>query len=532
MLRNTLIAATPLIALLAACNGITGVNDLSVDYGPSGSGAASGNGGGAGSGTGAGTTGAGASTSGTTGVGAGMTTTTGTTVTGPTQGPATGVTITQIAIYQGPKRILMGGTQTGTVTVPVVAGRDALVRVFVQTDATYDGGPVTADLYLGTAPTPIEVVGPVNGSPSEATIGSTINFNVPGASIVPGVTYRVALTEATSKDPNAGASYPANGALDPLGSASDGPQLKVVVVPVEYGADGSNRVPDTATLLPNFKNAFMGTYPVANIDLTVGSPFPWTSAVSANGTGWSELLSAIADARQQANVAPDVYWFGAFMPASSFDGYCGGGCVAGLGIIGSTGDTYSRAAIGLGFVDPTSYTTIIHEIGHTQGRQHAPCGGASNPDPAFPYANGDVGDWGYDLVTKTLYQPGHASDMMGYCDPVWISDYTFNAIFQEMKTVNGAEIIYPANMLNRIWERALVDMNDNLQWLPSITLPTPPSGQSTPVTVQSAGGSAAITGQFFPYDHIPGGILLWPEGSSPANSVAVSLGGQLKTLSH
>jgi hypothetical protein len=39
--------------------------------------------------------------------------------------------------------------------------------------------------------------------------------------------------------------------------------------------------------------------------------------------------------------------------------------------------------------------------------------------------------------------PGSAFDMMGYCDPMWVSDYAFNAIFNEIKTVNGAEIIYP-----------------------------------------------------------------------------------------
>jgi len=424
-------------------------------------------------------------------------------------------------------------TQTGVVTVPVVAGRDALVRVFVQTDGTYDQGPVTAHLFLGQGSKPIEVVGPAPASSAEAQLGSTINFQVPGASIVPGVTYRVELTEASSKGPNPAASTPAGGAYAPLGSVSDGAQLKVVVLPVQYQADGSSRLPDTsAAQIQHYKDAFFGTYPIESIDLTIGAPFPWASAVAADGTGWSELLSAVADYRQQQGAAPDVYYFGAFVPNASFAGFCGSGCVAGLGMIGTTTDTYSRAAIGLGYVDPTSYTTIIHEIGHTQGRQHSPCGGASSPDPAYPYANADIGDWGYNLVTKQLYAPGQASDVMGYCDPVWISDYTFNAIFQRIKTVNGAKIIYPPELLDRIWERARLDMLGNLVWLPPIQLQTPPEGQSTTVTVQSAGGAQAVTGQFFPYDHIAGGELLWPQGSAPAASVQVSLGGQVRSLSH
>jgi len=300
---------------------------------------------------------------------------------------------------------------------------------------------------------------------------------------------------------------------------------------VQYQADGSNRVPDTsASQLQHYKDAFFGTYPIASIDLTVGAPFPWASAIDASGNGWSELLDALATYRQQQGAPPDTYYFGAFAPAASFAAFCGGGCVAGLGLIGQTTDTYSRAAIGLGFLDPTSYTTIIHEIGHNQGRQHSPCGGASDPDPKYPYANADIGDWGYNLVTKQLLQPGHASDVMGYCDPVWISDYTFNAIFQRIKLVNGAEIIYPPGEIDRVWERARLGLDGNLAWLPPLQLHTPPTGQATPVTVKSAGGSAGVSGQYFPYDHIAGGVLLWPQGASPATGVQVSLGGQVKSL--
>src|SRR6185436_14312363 len=159
---------------------------------------------------------------------------------------------------------LMGGQQTGSVVVPVVAGRDALVRVFVQTDGAYDGMPVTAHLFLGQGSTPLEVVGTVQGASSEGALDSTINFDVPGASIVAGVTYRVELTQATYRGDNPAASTPAAGGFDPLGAASDGEGLKLVVVPVQYGADGSNRGPDTsAAAIQAYKDAFMGTYPIA-----------------------------------------------------------------------------------------------------------------------------------------------------------------------------------------------------------------------------------------------------------------------------
>ncbi len=441
------------------------------------------------------------------------------------------MTISEIAIYQGPKLVLMGGTQTGTVAVPVVAGRDALIRVFVTTDGTYDKGPVTAQLFLGQG-APIEVVGAISGPSSETALTSTINFDVPGASLVAGVTYRIALTEPNSKSTNAAASYPASGSA-PLGATSDGAQLKVMIVPVQYGADGSNRLPDTdATQIQGYHDAFYAAYPVDAMTITVRAPFAWTEAIAADGTGWSDLLDAVATLRQNDGAPNDLYYFAAFQPAATFDQFCGGGCVAGLGLIGTETDTYSRAAIGLGYVDSSPFTTAIHEIGHTQGRYHAPCGGAQNVDPSFPYSTGDIGDSGYNLMTKVLIQPGAASDMMGYCDPVWISDYTFNAIFTRMKFVNGASIYYPPELRNRVWDRARVDMNGNLAWLPSITLATPPAGLATTVTVQTAGGAAGVDGQYFTYDHIPGGVLLWPAGTAPTTGISVSVGGKQLALAH
>src|SRR5262245_3961706 len=56
---------------------------------------------------------------------------------------ASGVYVNQIAVYQGVKIVLMENGVPGPGTVPIVAGRDALMRVWVTTDpATYNGQTV------------------------------------------------------------------------------------------------------------------------------------------------------------------------------------------------------------------------------------------------------------------------------------------------------------------------------------------------------------------------------------------------------
>ncbi|APR78473.1 Hypothetical protein A7982_03820 [Minicystis rosea] len=507
MIRRSLLVLSPFASaalLLAACNSITGVDDLETSGSSSGM-------------TGGGNGNTSASTGGSLAL----------------MVPAKGVQIQEIAIYQGVKRSLMGGTPpTSGIKVPVVAARPALLRVFVKIDpATYDHSPVTARLTLGNQ-APIEVAGVVSDS-TDAELQSTLNFNIPAEKMVVGQTYRVELQqpiEHASPPSSTVVAYPLS-APEPLDVQSDGMQLKVKLVPVKYGADGSNRLPDTSQQqIEGYKNAFFSTYPAANVEITVRTAINWSKAIDPFGNGWGEILDAIANLRESENAPADVYYFGVFNPKQSFDQFCAQGCVAGLGMVGGPQDTYSRAAVGLGYPGDMSWSTAIHEIGHTQGRNHAPCGGAQGVDSKFPYKNGGIGVWGYDLLTQRLYAPTEGKDIMGYCDPYWISDYTYEAIFQRMKTVNNADFAVPDALKDLEWERARVGANGELTWLSSVQMERPPMGQLTPVTEQRAGSATTVDGHFFPYDHLPGGVLLWPKSQTPIKGIKVLLDGKPVTL--
>ena len=65
-----------------------------------------------------------------------------------------------------------------------------------------------------------------------------------------------------------------------------------------------------------------------------------------------------------------------------------------------------------------------HEIGHNLGMSHAPCGNPADPDPNFPYADGTVGQYGFDVNGQTVADKTQP-DIMSYCDPEWVSDYTY-----------------------------------------------------------------------------------------------------------
>ncbi len=74
------------------------------------------------------------------------------------------------------------------------------------------------------------------------------------------------------------------------------------------------------------------------------------------------------------------------------------------------------------FAKPQAWT-IAHELGHNLSLGHAPCNNFY-PDPSFPYSDGTIGVWGYDVRSGQLVPPT-TYDFMSYCNPDWVSDYHF-----------------------------------------------------------------------------------------------------------
>jgi hypothetical protein len=105
---------------------------------------------------------------------------------------------------------------------------------------------------------------------------------------------------------------------------------------------------------------------------------------------------------------------------------------------------YSGGIVGLGFVGvPTALGTdaeqdrtrvVAHELGHTWGQLHTPCGNplATTLDPNYPYGTG-IGVYGFDVAAGALKQPT-TPDIMGYCSSPWISDYMYTRVLNFRET--------------------------------------------------------------------------------------------------
>lgn len=359
-------------------------------------------------------------------------------------GPALDLTIREIAVYQAVKIPIARGelaVEPGRRVADVIEGRDALLRVFVDVTGDWTPRTLSARVTLrdGDDVRTFEDQKPVSAASAENDAASTFQVTLPAEHVRSSTRYAVEIEEC---EPATGGPLvprvPATGD-HALGARHTG-ALEVHLVPIAVGA----RLPDTSeSALEPYRNLLRALFPVTGVVFSVGTPI-----TTAEPVDWSTLLDQVRAQRQSDAPRDAVYYYGMVRPADSLSDYCAYGCTTGLGYFAPAAEPSARAAVGVAFGDRDSVTTLAHELGHNHGRQHAPCsfGYINSVDPAYPYEGGYTGSWGYDPRNETFLDPGWATDIMGYCDYQWISDYTYAALTERVALVNSA-----ANVVESPW---------------------------------------------------------------------------------
>lgn len=436
------------------------------------------------------------------------------------------LTISEIAVFQSLKVTIAKGGAAVPASLPLLANRDSLVRVYAKPTAGASAAAVTAVLEIaepdGDVVATFTDTKTLAAASTEGDLASTFNFDVPAASVPVGATFRVALTAPTvesgmSAAAAANARFPVDGSRAALGVASRAEHLRIVVVPVHYTFGGADLWPDTSPeQLERDRKVFMSLYPLADVEISMHAPYELASEIKSNGQGFGQLLREMISLRARDGARSDVYYWGAFQPAATMQQYCTQGCVTGLsGIYGPDGNS-GRASVGVGFTGTSSAYTMAHELGHAHGRPHAPCGGAAGPDPSFPYADGSIGQWAYAPTSHRLLDPSTTKDLMSYCQPKWISDYNYRKLYERLSYVNAQAMTAtpPGAFAVKLPYRFVeVGPDGALTIGESIDLVEAPQGESHAVRFEDRAGRLVASGDavFTPYDHLGGGYALVPE---------------------
>jgi len=374
-----------------------------------------------------------------------------------TGGPATTANL-RVAGVQ-----LIQSTQRADGSVPMVAGRDALLRVFVTANGTNQFQPAVrvrlfaASTQVDSLTIPAASAG-VPTSVDTSSLAQSWNVLIPAARVMSGMAIQVLA------DPDDGIAetdetdnlWP--GAAPQAVTVRNVPTFSLRFVPVKQSvnnltgavsssnkdalADLTRRMhPLGATIVDVRTSAFVTNAPVL---------------VSNDSNGaWGRILGEIYALRNADGFQGDYV---GIVPATYGSG------IAGLGYVGAPAAiAWDKASSAPG--------VIAHELGHNFGRQHAPCGNPAGPDPQYPYANASIGTWGLDLPVLSLKAPGTYKDLMSYCNPDWISDYNYLAVMNFRGTAPDVEPTgRPAQDGLMVWGRIL---NGNVILEPSFSVTAP-----------------------------------------------------------
>ncbi len=351
------------------------------------------------------------------------------------------VEIDHVSVNQAVQVTVFDDAAPKTPNAPIIAGRPGLVRIHARTidKKVKRPAPLTGTLRVkvpGKGDLVPEAIVRKLAPIDPSDLASTFSFELPPEAFAAGTKLAFSLTDAAMPgDP--GVTLPFEDGALALDVKDTATTLKVQIVPVRYGADGSKRTPDLSdAALSFYRESLYKMYPVAKVDMSVRDAIDWPLAVNPDGDGWDGLLEQIIRLRRTDVVADDVYYAAVFTPAASASQYCKQGCVLGVAPAQLRSEVGLRVAMIAGFGSRSEGGTLAQEIAHAMGRLHAPCGRPGDLDDEYPYDSGRIGVWGWDPLTKELLDPEErVFDFMSYCQPVWVSDYTFQGLWQAADAV-------------------------------------------------------------------------------------------------
>lgn len=330
--------------------------------------------------------------------------------------------------------------------IPMIAGKDTGIRVYVDWDASAAPAPITALTGQLTAQTAVVTrqLAPINpggtivpraaATISQSVADHTLNFWIPAAICEGTMTITVQAWDANdpANPPAKSVAFERTIVFVPV------KPLDLHVVGVHFTGNGVDVAAPTLTQIQSTALAFtLQTYPVANISVTGyqaldfnKDPSVVIGTVSGCGDGFESLLDDLNDLQSGST---DIY-FGVLPNSGSLNlnpnndaGGCGKPTVAAI------------------YFDQSS--DAPHEIGHALNRQHAPCTHScpvtpANVDPNYPqygaFPSDSIGVFGFDATTNTVFDPASTFDFMAYSFPHWVSAYTYMALSGVYTPIGGA----------------------------------------------------------------------------------------------
>ncbi|WP_309671841.1 hypothetical protein [Gemmatimonas sp.] len=365
--------------------------------------------------------------------------------------PTPGLNLQILGMY------LTQSVQTMNGGVALVSGRDGVLRVFALANAVNTARPSVRARFFqnGTLVATLSVAAPASSVPTsvnEGSMTSSWNIVVPGALLQPGLSVLADVDpdNAVAEDLETDNLFPVSGAPRAL-DVRFVPALAVRFVPVQQGNGLLGNVSDANAAA--FLTRTRDIHPLNAVTSTTRAVYTTTLNLSSDGANWSPLLGELRALRTADGASQNYYGVAQVTYSSG---------VAGIGYIGAP------VSMGWDYL-PSAGEVMAHELGHNWARQHAPCGGVGGPDANYPYAGGSIGVFGFNVRLNQLLSSSTA-DLMGYCSPTWISDYTYLGVMSYRGTSTTATTITSASVQPSLLVWGRIDADGAIELEPAVRL--------------------------------------------------------------
>lgn len=346
-------------------------------------------------------------------------------------------------------------------SVPLVEGRPTLVRLFVKVaGASQEVAGVHASIsgYRGgnlLAGSPIEL-GPliVSPNPSQYNLWNSFNALLPMEWLSGEIDLKVSIDSTHQIEEQ----DEANNSVTKSIIFNYVPPLSIVLVPINYTSQFGSFFP--APVDDSISEWILRTYPLHAVDIQWHEPIE--IVVAAGEEPLFVMFDTVAGIKQSEGSPFSQVYYG-LASITTDDGLT----FQPAGIIGVGG---GRVGVGLNTVEydggDWSGRLAAHEIGHGLNRPH------TFSDPNYPYPGDSIGQYGVDISRMQLWRPtlpDGGKDFMSYSEPEWVSDYTYQALYDNQIRYGGVTAAAAATQVIMVRGQFQTNYADNLQPIYAIT---------------------------------------------------------------